>query len=418
MKTRILVITALVFATMTFAQKKEVKALEKSIKSGSYGEAKGLVGAAEALMSGMDGKTKEKFLLLKAQAYLGVDNKNFDDLKKAAEAFDMLKDTKYATEGETGKANAVAAMVNTAVEDQNSNKYEEAGKKLEEAYQYSGDNKDYLFFAASNYLNAKKYDKAGSIFENLLESGYSGQRELFYAVDAATGEKKEFSSKQERDFSVLSKAYIKPTKELSESREATITNYLIAIYSLNGSNEKALTLLDKAIANNPNDSKLLVSKANTYLKMDNMEMYKNTISKVLEMDPNNAELQYNLGVSEDQLGNKENARKYYQKAIDLDPKYAAAYNNIAALILSNDQRLMDEMNSLGTSNADYDRYDALKAQRQGLYREAMPYLEKALAAKPDYLGVAKTLYNIYQQLGESSKADEVKAKIDALEQGK
>jgi tetratricopeptide (TPR) repeat protein len=79
---------------------------------------------------------------------------------------------------------------------------------------------------------------------------------------------------------------------------------------------------------------------------------------------------------------------------------------------------MDEMNNLGTSNADYDRYDSLKAQRKGLYKEAMPYLEKALAEKPDYLGVAKTLYNIYQQLGETSKADEVKAKIDALEAGK
>ncbi len=417
MKTRILVIAALVFATMTFAQKKEVKALEKSIKAGSYGEAKGLVGAAEALMSGMDAKTKEKFLLLKAQAYFGVENKNIEDLRKAADAFSQLKDTKYAAEGKTGLSNIAAAIVNIAVDDQNNNRYEEAGVKLEDAYQYSGDNKDYLFFAASNYLNAKNYDKASSIFEQLLDADYSGQRELFYAVDAESGKKKEFNSKQERDLSVLSKTFIKPTDELSESREGTIMNYLIAIYSLEGKSEKALGLLDKAIAKNPKDSKLLISKANAYLKMDNMAKYKETITQVLEMDPNNAELYYNLGVSEDQLGNKENARKYYQKTIELDPKYAAAYNNMAALILSDDQRLMDEMNGLGTSNADYDRYDTLKAQRQGLYKEAMPYLEKALEAKPDYLGVAKTLYNIYQQLGETSKADGVKATIDSLEGG-
>lgn len=418
MKTRILVLAALAFATMTFAQKKEVKALEKAIKSGSYGEAKTLVGAADALLGSMDDKTKQKFNLLKAQAYLGVDNKNIDDLKKAAEAFQKLEGTKYSTEGKTGLSNVTAAMVNSAIDDQNNNKYEEAGVKLESAYGYSGDNKDYLFYAASNFLNAKNYGKASSLFEKLLEDGYNGQKQVYYAVNAETGKKKEFSSKQERDVLVLSKEYIKPTDELSESKEATIMNYLIAIYSIEGKSEKAITLLDKAIAANPTDSKLLISKANAYLKMDRMDKYKEVITEVLEMDPNNAELHYNLGVSEDQLGNKENARKYYQKTIELNPNYAAAYNNIAALILSKDQELMDEMNGLGTSKSDYDRYDALKAQRKGLYKEAMPYLEKALAAKPDYLGVAKTLYNIYQQLGESSKADEVKAKIDALEAGR
>lgn len=418
MKTKILLIAALALATITFAQKKEVKALEKAIKSGSYGEAKTLVGAADALMGSMDDKTKEKFNLLKAQAFLGVGNKNIADLKQAAEAFKSLEGTKYAADGKTGLSNVVAAMVNSAVDDQNNNKFEEAGVKLEDAYQYSGDNKDYLFFAASNYLNAKNYTKASELFENLLDQGYKGQRTLYYAVNAETGAKKDFPDKQERDLLVLSKEYINPTEELSESRESTIMNYLIAIYSVEGNSEKALGLLDKAIAASPNDSKLLISKANAYLKMDRMDKYKEVISQVLEMDPTNAELHYNLGVSEDQLGNKENAKKYYQKTVELDPTYAAAYNNIAALILSDDQRLMDEMNNLGTSNADYDRYDSLKAQRKGLYKEAMPYLEKALAEKPDYLGVAKTLYNIYQQLGETSKADEVKAKIDALEAGK
>ena len=418
MKTKILLIAALAFATITFAQKKEVKELEKAIKTGSYGEARTLVGAADALLGSMDVKTKEKFLLLKAQAYLGVDNKNIKDLEIAADAFSKLEGTKYAADGKTGLSNVVAAMVNSAVNDQNNNRFEEAGTKLEGAYKFSGDNKDYLFFAASNFLNAKNYTKASELFENLLDSDYKGQRTLYYAVNAQNGEKKEFSDKQERDILVLSKEFINPTEELSESRESTIMNYLIAIYSVEGNSEKALELLDKAIAANPKDSKLLISKANAYLKMDKMDKYKEVISQVLEMDPTNAELHYNLGVSEDQLGNKENAKKYYQKTIDLDPNYAAAYNNMAALILSDDQRLMDEMNSLGTSNADNDRYDTLKSQRQGLYKEAMPYLEKALAAKPDYLGVAKTLYNIYQQLGESSKADEVKAKIDALEAGK
>lgn len=418
MKTRILMIAALAVTTLTFAQKKEVKALEKAIKGGSYGEAKTLVSAAEGLLSAMDEKTKEKFQLLKAQAFLGVDNKDIADLKKAGEAFTALKDSKFSAEAATGLTNVAAAMVNSAVGDQNANKFAEAGQKLQEAFKYSGGNKDYLFFAASNFLNAKDYGKASDIFQGLLDEGYKGQREEFYAVNAATGEEKLFDNKQERDFMILSKEFVKPTTRMSESRQETIINYLIAIYSQEGKTDQALTLLDGAIAKDPKNSKLLLTKANTFLKMKQMDKYKETISKVLELDPNNAELTYNIGVSEDQLGNQAKAREYYEKAIALDPDYADAYNNIAAIILSKDQTLMDEMNSLGNSNADYDRYDLLKAQRKNLYKEAKPFLQKALSKKPNNIGVAKTLYNIHQQLGENSEADAMKAKIDALESGK
>ena len=417
MKTKILMIAALVVTTMTFAQKKEVKALEKAVKSGSFGQAKTLVTAAEGLASVMDAKTKEKFLLLKAQAFLGVDNTNIEDLEKAAEAYTMLKDTKFSAEGVTGLANTVAAMVNSAVEDQNTNNYEAAGTKLKNAYEFSGGNKDYLFYAATNFLNGKDYDTATEIFQQLLDEGYKGQTEVFYAIDAASGEKKPFQTKQERDLLVLSKEYINPTQELSESRESTITNYLIAIYAQNGDDDKALGLLDKAIAETPTDSKLLTTKANIYLKQNKIAEYKELIGKVVAMDADNPLLYFNLGVSEAQLGNKEKAREYYTKATELKPDYADAYNNIAALILEDDQKLLDEMNSLGNSNADYDLFDKLKAQRLGLYKDARVYLEQALNIKPDYLNVAITLRSIYEQLGETSLADAMKAKIETLEAG-
>jgi tetratricopeptide (TPR) repeat protein len=417
MKTRILMIAALVVTTMTYAQKKEVKALEKAVKSGSYGQAKTLVAAAEGLTSAMDTKTKEKFLLLKAQAFLGVDNTSIEDLQKAAQAYTMLKNTKYDAESVTGLANTVAAMVNSAVEDQNTNNYIEAGEKLKNAYEYSDGNKDYLFYSATNYLNGRNYDTAADIFQQLLDEGYQGQSEAFFAVNAETGEKKSFTSKQERDVLILSKEYINPTTELSESRESTIINYLIAIYAQNGENDKALGLLDKSIAKTPNDTQLLTTKANIYLKENKIAEYKELIAKVVSLDGDNPLLYFNLGVSEGQLGNKDKAREYYIKATELKPDYADAYNNIAALILEDDQKLLDEMNSLGNSNADYDRFDKLKAKRLDLYKDARVYLEQALEIKPDYLNVAITLRSIYEQLGETSLADAMKAKIETLEAG-
>ena len=45
----------------------------------------------------------------------------------------------------------------------------------------------------------------------------------------------------------------------------------------------------------------------------------------------------------------------------------------------------------------------------------MPYLEKALQAREDYLDVAKSLQGIYSQLGMDSKADAMKARIETME---
>ena len=190
MKTKILFAIAFAVTSMAFAQKKEVKAIEKAIKSGSYGEAKSLVGAADALLSQMDDKTKSKFMLLKAQAFLGVDNKNVADLTKAGEAFKALMGTKMESEAKTGLSNVVAALVNSAVQDQNTDQFSDAGAKLEKAYAFSDDNRDYQYYAASNYLNSKEYDKAAAIFEDLMAAGYTGQVTEYYAVNAASGEEK------------------------------------------------------------------------------------------------------------------------------------------------------------------------------------------------------------------------------------
>ena len=61
MKTKFLFAVALAASSVVFAQKKEVKELEKAIKSGSYAQARNLAASTEALEAQMDEKTKLKF---------------------------------------------------------------------------------------------------------------------------------------------------------------------------------------------------------------------------------------------------------------------------------------------------------------------------------------------------------------------
>jgi tetratricopeptide (TPR) repeat protein len=131
-------------------------------------------------------------------------------------------------------------------------------------------------------------------------------------------------------------------------------------------------------------------------------------------DPSNAELQYNLGVIAAEGGDDESAMKYYKKAIELNPDYADAHNNIAVLILDQDQEIIEKMNALGTSAADNKKYDEYKLKRLDIYKEALPHLETAFELKPNVY-VAKTLMNIYSAIDNTPKFKEMKAKVEELE---
>ena len=54
---------------LSFAQKNEIKAIEKALKTGDFSTAKTAVTAAESLLSNMDDKTKDKFYFLKVKTY-------------------------------------------------------------------------------------------------------------------------------------------------------------------------------------------------------------------------------------------------------------------------------------------------------------------------------------------------------------
>ena len=73
------------------------------------------------------------------------------------------------------------------------------------------------------------------------------------------------------------------------------------------------------------------------------------------------------------------------------------------------------MNSLGTSNADYNRYDDLQDVRNNIYKEAIPYLETILSIEINNISAARTLRNIYSAVGDEVNYKLMKEKVEGLE---
>ena len=146
-----------------------------------------------------------------------------------------------------------------------------------------------------------------------------------------------------------------------------------------------------------------------------MDEYKKLVSEALSLEPNNIDLLFNLGVVAAEANNVEEAKMYYDKAIKIDPTYTRAYMNMAALILDQEQGIIDIMNGLGTSAADNKKYDELKEKRTQLYKDAIPYLASAFEYDPKNISAARTLMNIYGQIDDQPNFKLMKAKVEELE---
>lgn len=415
MKKRVLAIALLGFATMTMAQKNEVKALEKAVKSGKLTNVKSLISTAEGVISNADDKTKAKFYYLKAKALLS--GKDYDAIIKALADFEANKNSKYETEISQLKTELSGKVINEAIEDSKKGANESSAKKLYTAYKLNGD-QEYLYYAANSYISANKYNKALPMLEELKEKGYTGVKTQYLAYNTATRKDDPFGNKQMRDLSVKAGTHIKPTEKQTPSLKAEIIKNIALIHVNLGNTEKAVEAIKDARANEPNDVSLIITEANLYLQLGKKDEFKKLMETAIKKDPSNPVLFFNLGVIAAENGDNIKAKEYYQKSLDLKGDDINTNFNMAALILKGETKLVEQMNELVTSNksADIKKYDALQEDRNNLYKQAVPYLEKILSVDAKNTDAATTLKNIYGVLGDMTKLKEMKAIIEASKQ--
>lgn len=414
MKTKILTIALSFLTLVAIAQKKEIRDAGKAIDKGSYAEAKTLLTQAESNLSDANSSLQADFYLFKGQAYLGTgENTPVADLMTAAEAFKKAQEL-GSEEAADGLAAVTNSLVQSAIKDQNEEKYNKAAEKLYAGYQLNNKDTLYLYYAASNSINAGDYDTALKYYEELKGLGYTGIETQYVAVNKETGEE-EVMAKIQRDLMVKSGDYINPEDRKVPSKAGEIAKNIALIYIDQGKNDQAIAAMNDAKLANPDDISLLQSEADMYYKLGDKEKYKELMEAIVEKDPNNPTIYYNLGVTSYEIGNTEAAIKYYNKALELNPKMTEARLNIAAAILSGEAAIVEQMNALGLSKADTQKYDELAEQRKELYRQALPYLEKVMVDNPENIEAIRTTMNIYYQLGEAEKAAALQEKLNQIQ---
>ncbi len=413
MKKQILVAIACLVVAFAFAQKKELKAAEKAIKSNNYAEAKAALGQAEGMLSSMDDKLSSKYHLLKAQALYAGGSGNQDDVDKAIEELKGVGSSDAADAADL-KNLMVKNFLEKANAQYGNKQYAQAAGNFENIFRVSPQDTAFLYNAAISADLGQEVDKALDYYHELKDIGYTGIETEFYAVEKASGEEKPFSNKNERDLYIKSGDYIKPSEKKTDSKRPEIVKRIALLYVSQGKNDEAISAVKEARSQKPKDIDLIITEANLYYQLEDLDRYKALIQEATTLDPNNADLYYNLGVVSADAKDIENAEKYYKKALELNPSYVNAKMNLAALILSEESDIIEEMNGLGNSAADNKRYDELKEKRLNVYRKAIPYLEGVLEQDPENDAAIKTLMNMYSAIGNDAKAKEMKSKLDAI----
>ena len=426
MKKQLIILSAFFISMTVFAQNDELKNAEKALKANDFATAMSAVNQAEGLIANADQKTKAKFYYLKGLALYQNGNPNAD-VENVGDAFNQLinyenetNKQKYSVEiGQMLNKMIVTVAENAsnnyskAIESKEEADYLKAAKEFHQVYALSPRDTSYLDNAALVYYFAKDYDSSIKLYEQLLDLNYTGITTVFVATNKASGEDVVYGDKKSMDLQVKLGLAENPREEQKESRREMIFKNLAQNYSDKENNIKALEVISKGRSEFPSSYSLLIDEANIYYKSGDNAKFKERLEEAISLNPTEPTLYYNVGVMNMDQKNIDEAIKNFEKAIELKPDYADAYNNIGAAIIEKAAPIIDQMNK---SLADFKKYDKLQAQQFEIYKQALPYYEKAYALSPKSINIVQTLMGLYENLDMPAKLNDIKAVYETLKQ--
>lgn len=455
---KIFVSLAILALSLATAQKKEISAAFKAIESGDTATASAQLAKAESVMGDKtyllepevleqyyyvkglslmnSGKTQEGATYLakindlgKMKIYTGK-NENKDRVyyvgKVAADksGISNLKEQSYTptTASKLGeKINPILQAANKeAVDAYNSKNYALAGDKFKETYYLlkaaGTDDKSILMNAAISYAAAEKLNESIDLYNELINSGYTGVETSYTAKNKKTGV---VDKLDKNTWDIYQK--MGANSDYTDFKTETTPNIEKDLYSINAKNlynakryDEAIALADKGLAKFPGDNDLTNIKGLSFYASGKSAEFIDILKKQVQANPKDSDSWFNLGVmlSKNPETVKE-AEEAYKKALEIKPNYVAALQNLTQLKIGDDDKIRADYETARKAGKTEEANKILEERRKR-FLTALPYAEKWYAADPDDVGVVSLLKNLYMMAKNDAKVAEFKAKEAAL----
>lgn len=193
--------------------------------------------------------------------------------------------------------------------------------------------------------------------------------------------------------------------------------------------DKAMQYLEAGRKANPEDNGLLFAEINYYLKMGKLDILTDKLKAAIAKEPDNLSVYTTLGNVYDQLNQKERAAgnsakadeyfdlafDYFNQVLAKEPKNFEATYSQGALYYNKAASMTAKLNELGNdySSAGTKKYNALKAEMDGYFTQALPFFIKAEGFDPKDQNTMIALKEIYARNGDLEKSAEYKAKLES-----
>ena len=214
-------------------------------------------------------------------------------------------------------------------------------------------------------------------------------------------------------------------KELYDSGSKKIEVY-DALFRANLETDEtaALKYLEEGRAIDPENTNLLFSEINFYLKKGQYDVLEGKLKTAMEKEPNNASLRAVMGNVYNDFYKKETdptkaagfftqAEDYYKEALEIDGESFEALYSLGELNYNKAAALVTKYNDLPLS-ATQREVDDLKAQYLAAFDKALPFFLKADEVNGKDYNTLLALKEIFAKKDDFAKSKEYKARLDAL----
>lgn len=318
-----------------------------------------------------------------------------------------------------GDVNAQLQNTNKAAMDAyNAKNYAVAAPKFLEVYNLlkanGQDDKTYMYYAGLSYALANNTDEAIKIYNDLINSGYTGVQTTYTAKENKTGQVTSYDKNTWELLKKNSKDYSDFKTEQTKSVETDLYETLSTLLLNAKKNDEALAIIEKGLAKFPNNARLKELQGTALYASGNTSKFMDNLKEQLAKNPNDATNWYNLGVVQSKdPATAADAEASFKKAIELKPDFSNAYQNLVYTIIGDDQKAVDSINALRKDNPD--EATKLIDARKDRFTKALPYAEKWHQTNPDNIDAVSMLREIYIITKNQTKASEMKAKQAELE---
>ncbi|WP_455786612.1 tetratricopeptide repeat protein [Parabacteroides goldsteinii] len=270
----------------------------------------------------------------------------------------------------------------------------------------------YFFNGGAYYFDQKDYKKAYDFFNQYLEISelpmFEGTQTAekdstfmtvqFYAAVAAT---------QLQDSPIAIKALERAKS--SDFRLNDVYQYLSYEYKQAGDSVNYVKTLEEGYAKFPNEEFFLMSLIDAYIQSSQNEKAISYLNTAIAQKPSDSQLYHALGiVYETGIKDYAKAEETFKKALEVNPESVESMSALGRIYYNQAVNKQGEANMINDSK----KYQEELTIAKDLFKQALPYFQKAHEMKPGESEYMVALRGIYYNLNMGPELEAIEAEMN------